>query len=235
MPPERPLNAFLNWLIGDGPGGTGKGTLCGYLSEKLGWHLLDSGALYRIVAWAALRDGLELQDETAVSRLARNLDVRFTPRPGQDIAVTCDGTDITSAIRTEECGRSASIVAALPQVRAGLLERQQAFRKMPGLVADGRDMGTVVFPDAELKIFLTATPEERARRRYKQLKEKDKGVNLRQLLADITERDARDMERDISPLRAAQDAVIIDTTGVDIQTMVDQVTSLVRDRFPNCI
>jgi len=221
----------------DGPGGTGKGTLCGHLARYLGWHLLDSGALYRIVAWAALQRGLDLQDEKALSDLARTLDVTFSPaaRPGQNIGVSYAGVDITAVIRNEECGRDASIVAALPQVRTGLLERQKSFRTMPGLVADGRDMGTVVFPDADLKIFLTASPEERAKRRYKQLKEKDISVNLRQLLADIAERDARDMERDISPLRAAQAAVIIDTTEVDIKTMVDQVTSLVRDKFPNNI
>lgn len=220
----------------DGPGGTGKGTLCGHLARSLDWHLLDSGALYRVVAWAALQSGLDLQDEDALSTLARKLDVTFSPSaPGQDIGVNYAGMDITGAIRNEECGRAASIVAALPPVRTGLLERQKSFRQMPGLVADGRDMGTVVFPDAELKIFLTASPEERAKRRYKQLKEKDISVNLRQLLADIAERDARDMERDISPLRAAQDAVIIDTTEVDIKSMVEQVTSLVRDKFPNKI
>ncbi len=220
----------------DGPGGTGKGTLCGNLAGLLDWHLLDSGALYRIVAYVALQSGVDGSNEAALAALARDLEVNFSPaRPGRDIGVIYAGEDISAAIRTEDCGRLASVVAALPGVRAGLLERQRSFRRLPGLVADGRDMGTVVFPDAELKIFLTASPAERAKRRYKQLKQKGISVNLRQLSADITERDARDMERDISPLRPADDAVIIDTTGVGIQTMVDQVASLVRDRFPNSI
>lgn len=218
----------------DGPGGTGKGTLCGYLANWLDWHLLDSGALYRIVAWAALEQGIDLNNESELALLARQLDVTFSPaRPGEDVQIDYAGTDITTLIRNEQCGSAASIVAALPEVRAGLLERQKSFRQAPGLVADGRDMGTVVFPDARLKIYLTASPEERAERRYKQLKEKDISVNLRQLLADINERDARDMERDISPLKPAEDAVTIDTSSVDIQTMVDQVSALVRDRFPN--
>ncbi|MCG8324959.1 MAG: (d)CMP kinase [Thiotrichales bacterium] len=228
------MNAAVPVITVDGPGGTGKGTLCSYLAGWLDWHLLDSGALYRIVAHVALQAGTDLHDETQLASTARDLDVVFSPAvPGQDLGVHLQGTDVATQIRTEECGRAASIVAALPAVRAALLERQHAFRRAPGLVADGRDMGTVVFPTAELKIYLTASPGERAQRRYKQLKEKDIGVNLRQLLADINERDARDTERDISPLRAAEDAVIIDTTGVDIKAMVDQVASLVRETFPN--
>jgi len=218
----------------DGPSGTGKGTLCSYLAQWLDWHLLDSGALYRIVAYAAQTRGIDPDNEAALGDLARNLDVEFIPsEPGRDVGVLLAGREITQAIRNEDCGRAASIVAALPQVRAGLLERQQSFRRPPGLIADGRDMGTVVFPDAELKIFLTASPDERAKRRYKQLKDKGIGVNLRQLLADIAERDARDTERDISPLRPAGDAIVFDTTDVNIDTMVEKMIRTVRDRFPN--
>lgn len=218
----------------DGPSGTGKGTLCSHLAQWLDWHLLDSGALYRIVGFAAGQQGVALDDEAALGELARTLDVVFTPAgAGRDVGVTLAGIEITGAIRNEECGRVASIVAALPQVRAGLLERQRSFRQPPGLIADGRDMGTVVFPDAELKIYLTASAEERANRRYKQLKDKGIGVNLRQLLADISERDARDMDRDISPLRPADDAIVYDTSDVDIDSMVAQTIRTVRDRFPN--
>ncbi len=218
----------------DGPSGTGKGTLCGYLAETWQWHLLDSGALYRIVAWAALQDQIALTAETTLAQLAGSLDVQFSPaKPGQDVQIHYAGNDITQAIRNEQCGNAASQVAALPGVRAALLQRQRDFRKPPGLIADGRDMGTVVFPDAELKIYLTASAETRASRRYKQLKLKDNGVNLRQLLADITERDARDMERDVSPLKPAEDALTVDTTNCSIQQVVDQVSAIVRERFPN--
>ncbi|MCB1745895.1 MAG: (d)CMP kinase [Gammaproteobacteria bacterium] len=213
----------------DGPSGTGKGTIARLVKRWLGWHLLDSGALYRVLGFAAERRGLDLDDEQAIAPLALALDVAFVEGEA-DTRVVLDGADATDAIRTEACGALASRVAAHPAVRAGLLERQRAFRLVPGLVADGRDMGTVVFPDAELKIFLTASAEERARRRHKQLIEKGLSVNLAQLLADITERDRRDTERAVSPLKPATDAVILDTTHSDISAVEDQVKRLVRER-----
>ncbi|MGE0486099.1 MAG: (d)CMP kinase [Gammaproteobacteria bacterium] len=213
----------------DGPSGTGKGTIARLVKRWIGWHLLDSGALYRVLGLAAERRGLDLDVEAAVAPLALALDVAFV-EGDDDTRVVLDGVDATSAIRTEACGALASRVAAHPAVRAALLERQRAFRLAPGLVADGRDMGTVVFPDAELKIFLTASAEERARRRHKQLIEKGMGVNLAQLLEDITERDRRDTERAASPLKPATDAVILDTTHADIRAVEDQVKRLVRER-----
>ncbi len=214
----------------DGPSGTGKGTLCGILASWLAWHLLDSGALYRIVAVGALKHSIKQEDEAALGELARSLDVSFSsPRPGQDVEVLFEGEEVSHKIRNEDCGRYASIVATYPQVREALLERQRGFRQAPGLIADGRDMGTVVFPDAELKFYLTASPDERAKRRYKQLKGQGIGVNLAQLSADIAERDARDSERSISPLRPAEDAIIVDTSDITIQQVVEQVTNRVRE------
>ena len=184
----------------DGPSGTGKGTLCGILASWLGWHLLDSGALYRIVAAGAMKHSLDFADKEALAELALRLDVAFSPpRPGQDVEVFFEGEEVSHRIRNEECGHFASLVAAYPEVRAALLQRQRDFREMPGLIADGRDMGTVVFPDANLKFYLGASPEIRAKRRYEQLKEKGIGVNLAQLSADIAERDARDSEREQYP------------------------------------
>ncbi len=217
----------------DGPGGTGKGTLSSYLADWLGWHFLDSGALYRVLALAAEQHNIGSEDIAGLADLGRNLDVIFKQSAsGEGNTVILEGEDVTDQIRTESCGNSASRIAALPEVRAALLDRQHGFRKQPGLVADGRDMGTVVFPDARLKIYLTASVEERARRRYKQLKEKGFDVNLPQLSVEITERDARDSQRTVSPLRPADDAAVIDTTHLNIEDVIDRVKILVHDRFP---
>ncbi len=216
----------------DGPSGTGKGTLCSYLSNWLQWHFLDSGALYRILALLTERHSIELENELEIAAQAQALDVMFTsPGAGEEINVILEGEDVSQLIRTESCGTAASQLAAYPAVREALLERQQAFRKAPGLVADGRDMGTVVFSDANLKIFLTATPEERARRRHKQLKGKGFDVNLAQLSVDITERDARDSRRTVSPLKPADDAVVIDTSSLSIGAVIEHVATLVRERI----
>ncbi|MFQ5659203.1 MAG: (d)CMP kinase [Gammaproteobacteria bacterium] len=214
----------------DGPSGTGKGMLCGYLATWLGWHLLDSGALYRVLAHAALKEKIALHAEAGLARLASQLDVRFEQH-GRETRVLLADTDVSEAIRMEHCGSAASRVAALNRVRQALLETQRAFRRAPGLVADGRDMGTVVFPEAPLKLFLTASAEERAKRRYKQLKEKGINVSLPNLTADINERDARDESRIISPLRPAPDAIVIDSTEYDAGEVCRYVSGLVRDKF----
>ncbi len=213
----------------DGPGGTGKGTVARWLKTWLGWHLLDSGALYRVLGVAAANQGIALSDAPALAAAAATLAVEF--RDGDSrTEVRLAGADVSDLIRSEECGAAASELAAHPAVREALLDRQRAMRRRPGLVADGRDMGTVVFPSAALKIFLTASVEERARRRYKQLKEKGMSVNLAQLSGDISERDRRDQERAVSPLKPATDAVILDTTRYDIRAVEEQVKRLVEDR-----
>ena len=212
----------------DGPGGTGKGAIALRISRWLGWHLLDSGALYRLLAHAALSRGIGLDDEDGLVMLAADLPVGFEDR-GVETGVMLAGRDVTDAVRSEACGDAASRVAALPAVRAALLERQRAFRQSPGLVADGRDMGTVVFPAAPLKIFLTASPRERAKRRYKQLKEKEIDVSLARLLEDISQRDRRDEQRLVSPLRPATDAEILDTTDLGIAQVEDYVRRLIRE------
>jgi len=214
----------------DGPGGSGKGTVSRIIARNLNWHFLDSGALYRLLALAAEQRGVSLEDEATLAELAPQLAIRFDPAAQGDVAVYLDSQDVTDAIRSETAGNAASKVAALPAVRAALLERQRAFREPPGLVADGRDMGTVVFPDAIVKIFLTASAEERAKRRYKQLKEKGLNVNLADLLKEIEARDARDMSRSVAPLRPAPDAHLVDTTGLTIEEVVEQVTKLVKCR-----
>lgn len=215
----------------DGPSGTGKGTLSQRLAETLGWHLLDSGALYRVLAYAALEARLDLADAARIGEVARTLPLEFrSGAPSEGVRVVLDGADVTSAIRTEAAGNAASRVAAIPEARRGLLARQRAFRQPPGLVADGRDMGTVVFPDARLKIFMTASPEERARRRYNQLKEKGTGVSLAALSKDIAERDERDRARSISPLVPAADAQLIDTSSMAIDAVYAQVVQWVRER-----
>lgn len=214
----------------DGPGGSGKGTVSRIIARNLNWHFLDSGALYRLLALAAEQRGVSLEDEATLAELAPQLAIRFDPAAQGDVAVYLDSQDVTDAIRSETAGNAASKVAALPAVRAALLERQRAFREPPGLVADGRDMGTVVFPDAIVKIFLTASAEERAKRRYKQLKEKGLNVNLANLLKEIEARDARDMSRSVAPLRPAPDAHLVDTTGLTIEEVVEQVTKLVKCR-----
>ena len=212
----------------DGPSGTGKGTLARLVKRWLGWHLLDSGALYRLLALNASRSGTAPGNAAAIADLAGSLVVAFVD-DGNDIRVHWEGADVTDVLRSEECGAAASRLAALAPVREALLERQRAFCQPPGLVADGRDMGTVVFPQADLKIYLTASAEERARRRYKQLKQKGMSVNLAQLLGDIADRDRRDEQRKLSPLKPATDAVILDTTRLDISAVEDQVKRLVRD------
>ena len=208
----------------DGPSGSGKGTISRLVAARLGWHFLDSGALYRLVALAAMHHAVSLDDEISLKTLAAHLDVQFqADKDGIESRIILEGEDVTDTIRTEDCGKAASVVAALPTVRQALLQRQRAFRESPGLVADGRDMGTVVFPDAQLKVFLTASRDERARRRYKQLNEKGVSVNLQHILGELAERDARDSGRSISPLRAAPDAVIIDTTTLTIDEVVSNV------------
>ncbi len=210
----------------DGPSGSGKGTVAVMLARRLGWHLLDSGALYRLVALAAARQGIALDAEAELAGVAERMDVTF--RSGEDgTAVELDGRDVSRELRSEGVSRAASEVAALPAVRRALLGRQRGFAVAPGLVADGRDMGTVVFPDAALKVFLTASPEERARRRYKQLKEKGIDVRLRDLSRDIAERDRRDASRPVSPLRPAEDARVLDSTSLDPEGVVDRIMAWV--------
>lgn len=208
----------------DGPSGAGKGTITQLLARRLDWHLLDSGALYRLTALSAMRQNVDFTDEQALAAVARALDVRFEPQPGDEPArVILDEDDVTGEIRTETCGDKASQVAVLPAVREALLQRQRDFRQAPGLVADGRDMGTVVFPDAEHKIFLTASAEERAQRRYHQLLEQGQDVKLRALVAEIEARDERDRNRTTAPLKPADDAQVIDTTGFSVEEVLHRV------------
>jgi cytidylate kinase len=216
----------------DGPSGSGKGTICALIARELGWHLLDSGALYRLVALGAMRHGIELTNEAALANYAAELDVQFELQPdGSAPRILLEGEVVGDALRTESCGNAASKVAALEAVREALLQRQRDFQQPPGLVADGRDMGTVVFPQAGVKIFLTASVDERAQRRYKQLKEKGISANLPDLLTEIAERDARDAERSVSPLKPAADAVVLDTTSLTINEVRDKVLGLCRERF----
>jgi cytidylate kinase len=213
----------------DGPGGAGKGTISRLVARQLGWHLLDSGALYRLVAVDALRRGVPLEAEERLARLATGLDAVFDSQ-GDPPRILLDGADVTDAIRSEGAGDGASRVAALPAVREALVGRQRAFRQAPGLVADGRDMGAVIFPDAELKVFLTASAEERARRRHKQLKEKGIDVSLSDLSRDMTERDRRDSGRAVAPLKPSDDARILDTTGMEIPDVVALVLQWAIER-----
>ncbi len=212
----------------DGPSASGKGTVAALVAKTLGFHYLDSGAIYRVTAFAALNRGGDLADESGLADLARGLDLRF-----DGVEVYLDGQPVGDAIRTEEAGRAASKIAALPALRAALLELQRGFRKAPGLVTDGRDMGSVVFPDATVKVFLTATAEERAQRRYKQLIEKGFDANLAALVEDLRERDARDAGRVSAPLRQEADAHLLETTGLTIAQAVDQVLVWFREARPN--
>ena len=214
----------------DGPSGAGKGTISHMLADTLGWHFLDSGALYRVTGQACLMESVSWDDEPAVTEIARHLDVSFTAAESGEILVAYKGVDVSREIRTEEGGRGASTVAAIPSVREALLARQREFQQAPGLVADGRDMGTVVFPAAPLKIFLTASALERAERRYKQLIAKGENVSLPRLLEDIEERDERDSSRDVSPLMPAEDAIVIDSTAASIEDVFAQVVQAVRER-----
>jgi CMP/dCMP kinase len=215
----------------DGPSGSGKGTISRAVANALRWHLLDSGALYRLVALAARRAGVPLDDASALSGLATAAVIRFGSGPAGEESVWLGGAEVTGDIRTEAAGGDASRVAAIPAVRAALLARQRAFAVPPGLVADGRDMGTVVFPGAEVKIFLTASLEERAARRHNQLKEKGVTATLAALSLEIAERDERDVSRAASPLVASADAVVLDTTGMPVNAVVDRVLEIGRARL----
>ncbi|MDR1075662.1 MAG: (d)CMP kinase [Xanthomonadaceae bacterium] len=208
----------------DGPSGVGKGTIGRIVSARLGWHYLDSGALYRVVAVAANHAGLDIDDPRILAGCARDLRIAFRePEQGGDLRVQLDGQDVTDELRLEQTGAAASKIAAFPAVREALLQRQRDFRRPPGLVGDGRDMGTVVFPDAGCKIFLIASAGERAKRRYNQLKQKGVSIIFADLLQEVRARDARDAERSVAPLRPAADAIVIDTTSLDIDAVVARV------------
>lgn len=208
----------------DGPSGAGKGTIALLLAEKLGWRFLDSGAIYRVLALAAIHHNVSLENDEALTALAGHLDVRFMTDNGEgEVRVILEGEDVTREIRTEQVASAASQVAAFPTVREALLRRQRGFKELPGLIADGRDMGTVVFPGADVKFFLTASAEERAERRYKQLQEKGFSANLQSLLCDIRERDERDANRAVAPLKPAEDALVIDSTSLSIEQVLSDV------------
>jgi cytidylate kinase len=215
----------------DGPSGSGKGTVSRAAARALGWALLDSGALYRLVALAGRQAGVSLDDGPGLARLAAEFDIRFGAGVAGEEIVWLDGRDVTREIRTETAGNDASKVAALPVVRAALLARQRRFAAPPGLVADGRDMGTVVFPEAQVKIFLTASADERAARRHKQLKEKGVAATLAALSREIAERDQRDITRSTSPLVASDDAVLLDTSGIPVDAVVRRVLEIVHERL----
>ncbi|PCJ29761.1 MAG: cytidylate kinase [Gammaproteobacteria bacterium] len=206
----------------DGPSGSGKGTIAQLLAKELGWHYLDSGAIYRVLAQAAIKHDVDLADEAKLATMAESLDLVFSLDKNV-LKVLLEGSDVSTIIRSETAGNAASKVAALPLVRAALLKRQHDFRQSPGLVTDGRDMGTVVFPDAESKVYLTASAEVRAERRYKQLKEKGIESNLSALIADISERDARDSQREVAPLRPATDALQLDSSALGIEDVYKHV------------
>ena len=225
----------------DGPSGSGKGTIVQHVALKLGWHVLDSGALYRLVAFGSQNNQLSFENEAEIADYAANLDVEFklvstdsSQSDGgvsQELQIILEGKVVGAELRTETTGNSASIVAAMPKVREALFQRQRDFRQNPGLVADGRDMGTTIFPDAEAKVFLTASAEERAQRRYKQLKSKGIDGNLAALLKDINERDERDSQRSASPLKPADDAVQIDTSNLSIEQVVEQVLAICKKAY----
>ncbi|MBN4080105.1 (d)CMP kinase [Beggiatoa alba] len=218
----------------DGPSGSGKGTITSLLAAELKWNLLDSGALYRLVALGALKHQIDFSHTEELAKYAKALDIRFdlaeanSPTGATEVAVVLEGKVVGDAIRTEECGNNASKIAALPEVRAALLERQRQFLVLPGLIADGRDMGTVVFPYAGLKIYLTASADERAKRRFKQLKEKGISAIFNSLVREINERDARDMNRPVAPLKPAEDAHVIDTSSMPIDKVIQHVLGLYR-------
>ena len=213
----------------DGPSGAGKGTLCHALAEKLKADFLDSGAIYRIAALAAVKKGISLDDEVALAQLGRQLDIRFEPKNGE-VNVILDGENVGDQIRTAEAGQNASKVAALPQVRAALLQRQRDFASANGLVADGRDMGTVVFPNAQVKLFLDASAEERTKRRVKQLQEKGFNANFDDILAEIKERDFRDRNREVAPLVPAADALLLNSTHLSIDEVIAQALAYISSK-----
>lgn len=210
----------------DGPSGAGKGTVSRAVAKKLGWNYLDSGSIYRSLAIAVLKQAVDLADEAAIVNIAQAMMLEFDCN--EELIVRLDGVDITSQLGLESTGNAASIVAALPEVRRVLLQKQKDFKKPPGLVADGRDMGTVVFPDAEYKVFLTASAAERAKRRYKQLIEKGNDANLTQITNEIEERDRRDMERKTAPLAMANDALYIDSSDMTLNSVIEEVLNLIR-------
>lgn len=212
----------------DGPSGSGKGTIAQLVAKKLGWHYLDSGAIYRVLAQAAIKHDIDLADEEKLAEVARDLDLIFLLKD-DDLKVMLEGEDVSIVIRSEQAGNAASKVAAQPLVRAALLNRQHDFRQAPGLVTDGRDMGTVVFPDAEHKVYLTASAEVRAQRRYKQLKEKGIESNLTALIADISERDVRDSQREVVPLRPATDALELDSSALSIKDVYKHIMAKCGD------
>ena len=214
----------------DGPSGSGKGTVARRVAATLGWHLLDSGAVYRVTAVAAGRHGIALDDERALAALAATLPVTFGEDAAGDESIRLGADDVTREVRSETTGERASLIAALPAVRSALLTLQRGCRRPPGLVADGRDMGTVVFPESPYKVFLTASAEARAERRYKQLKEKGFDVSLASLFGDISKRDARDAARAVAPLRPAADAIELDSTALDVASVVQRVLELVQAR-----
>ncbi|MCG9596715.1 (d)CMP kinase [Vibrio sp. Isolate25] len=214
----------------DGPSGAGKGTLCMLLAKKLGFHLLDSGAIYRVLALAAIHHGVDLDSEDALVPIATHLDVQFIAE-GDLVKVILEGEDVSGELRKEETGMAASKVAALPRVREALLRRQRAFAEGSGLVADGRDMGTVVFPQAEVKIFLDASAEERANRRLKQLQGKGLDVKFDDLLSEIQERDDRDRNRPVAPLRPAEDALLLDSTSMSIDEVVEKALQYIESKL----
>ncbi|MCL1530710.1 cytidylate kinase [Xanthomonas nasturtii] len=217
----------------DGPSGAGKGTVSRIVAARLGWHYLDSGALYRAVGVAASWADLDVSDAAALVRCTFDTKVEFDDAGEAGLRVLVNGVDATGELRLETTGALASAIAAIPEVRSALKERQRAFRRAPGLVADGRDMGTVIFPDAAFKVFLTASAEERAGRRHKQLMEKGVSVIFDDLLREIMARDARDAQRVVAPLRPAEDAVLIDTSGIGIEDVVQRVVGLLADRMPS--
>ena len=214
----------------DGPSGAGKGTVCRLLAQKLGWEILDSGAIYRVLALASIHHQIKPEDEESLIPLAAHLDVQFLSTETSS-KIVLEGEEVTTSIRNEEVGGIASQIAALPRVREALLRRQRAFRQLPGLIADGRDMGTVVFPDAEIKIFLTASAEERANRRYLELKQKGHDVKIGDLLTEIQARDDRDTNRTVAPMVPAEDAIEIDSTHISAQEVFQQLISVVETKF----
>lgn len=220
----------INLITIDGPSGSGKGTVCHILAKKLNWNLLDSGALYRVLAFAALQEKISLDDQQKLAALALNLPISFASN-GAGIDTLLAGVNIGDKLRTETVGQAASQIASLQGVRDALLARQKAFRQPPGLIADGRDMGTVVFPDAQVKIFLDASAQERAQRRFNQLQEKGFDVNIAQILSEIKERDYRDRNRAVAPLRPADDALVIDSTSLTIDEVVNQVLELAAKKL----
>jgi cytidylate kinase len=213
----------------DGPSGSGKGTISRAVAQRLGWHYLDSGAIYRAVGQEAAWEGIDLSDPDAVAACAARTEIRFVNQGAGEPHVLVNGKDATRALHTESAGAVASAIAAYPSVRAELVQLQLRFRQKPGLVADGRDMGTIIFPDAEYKVFLTASASERAKRRYKQLKDKGVSVNLDSLLHEITARDERDAGRAVAPLKPAADAVILDSTGMPITEVIERVLAVLPE------